>query len=270
VTITHRAIRPDGGPRLRLSNWIAIAVCLLAVASLLWPRIFPSAELGPPPPPNQAESPAAGEPAAESPPLGDRPPADGSSAILANRQWIDQVEQRVGVPAEADPGTERPALAAEQPDRAGDAAARSGRESGASWTAAVSNLNPEQYLQSLGGGRYRSPAGLVYGPGSEQGHRLLHLQRHLVDQPTRPGPHGVFNGSLGDVVQLIDRVYEAAERGDAKVKVTTQGRRDTYEADVGEVIGFVGGQRGVQRGHPKARRVRVVLDGRNVITAFPY
>jgi hypothetical protein len=271
MTITHhRSSRPAGTPRLRLSNWIAIAVCLLALASLMWPRIFPSAEVGQPQA-SRADSLTRGDSESAATELGERPAADGSAAVLSNRQWIDQVDQRLGVPADVDSVAERPSVApVDQPDRAGGSNSSSGRDGGASWSGAVSKLRPEEYLQAIGGGRYRSPAGLVYAPGSEHGHRLLHIQRHLVDEPSRPGPHGVFNGSMEDVVQLIDRTYEAAQRGDTQVKVTSQGRRDTYEADVGEVIGFVGGQRGEQRGHPKTRRVRVVLDGRNVITAFPY
>ncbi|MEE2936667.1 MAG: hypothetical protein VYA84_11800 [Planctomycetota bacterium] len=43
----------------------------------------------------------------------------------------------------------------------------------------------------------RSPAGLFYGPGSAEGHRLEHVRRHAGDLPSRPGPHGVFDrGSL--------------------------------------------------------------------------
>lgn len=300
MTITHRRGRAVKEPRWRLSNWIAIAVCLLALASLLWPRIFPSADPGESEPElSRAESwdsdaaqsdlsgsastaDADGSSGQASPAdLADRRAADGSAAVLSNRQWIDQVDRRVANQGERSSSASSPGLPigsppaappadAAPPDRPAGGTSGSLRGAGASWSEAVANLRPEEYLQSLGGGRYRSPAGLLYGPGSEHGHRLLHIERHLVDEPSRPGPHGVFHGSLREVVQLIDRIYEAAERGDASVRVNSQGRRDTYEADFGEVIGFVGGQRGVQRGQPKARRVRVVLDGRNVITAFPY
>ncbi len=53
-------------------------------------------------------------------------------------------------------------------------------------------------LKKIGRDRYLSPAGIEYGPGSEEGHRLKHIERHLTDQPSRAGPHGVFDGSMED------------------------------------------------------------------------
>ncbi len=38
-------------------------------------------------------------------------------------------------------------------------------------------------LKETGRQRYVSPEGLQYNPGSEEGHRLKHLERHLKDQP---------------------------------------------------------------------------------------
>ncbi|MFM8401202.1 MAG: hypothetical protein ACKOAH_25545, partial [Pirellula sp.] len=70
-------------------------------------------------------------------------------------------------------------------------------------------------LKSIGRDRYESPAGLIYAPGSEEGHRLAHIARHLEDQPDRPGSHGVFDGDMASFLIAIDDAYKRA-RGHAK------------------------------------------------------
>jgi hypothetical protein len=44
-------------------------------------------------------------------------------------------------------------------------------------------------LSDLGDGWYRSPAGLDYGPGSVQGHRILHVMEHAWEDPSK-ATHG--------------------------------------------------------------------------------
>ena len=68
-------------------------------------------------------------------------------------------------------------------------------------------------LQEFSKDQFLSPAGLIYGPGSAEGHRLDHLRRHLTDQPTRPGKHGVFDGNMQGALQTIDDAYQRAMKG---------------------------------------------------------
>ena len=126
-------------------------------------------------------------------------------------------------------------------------------------------------LRELGGKVWESAAGLKYGPGSQEKHRLLHIMRHAQDQPNRPGKHGVFLGE-GDrkkILALIDEAYLKALKGGRQVEKKKEGNRVVYTVEMGRRIGFVGGQVGNKRGKPSASRIRLVLDGTNVITAFP-
>jgi hypothetical protein len=117
--------------------------------------------------------------------------------------------------------------------------------------------------------RFESPAGLIYAPGSEEGHRLRHLERHLVDDPQRPGPHGVFDGDMKEFLTAIDDTYRRA-RGHAKgTKQRSEDAETVYEAPFEKPIGYLGGALGKERGHPKLKRMRIVLRDKNVITAFP-
>jgi hypothetical protein len=123
-------------------------------------------------------------------------------------------------------------------------------------------------LRDVGRDRFLSPAGLQYGPGSEEGHRLEHLKRHTKDIPNRKGSHGVFDGEMEGALKTIDLAYQRAKRGQRTTK-QTDGDRTIYTVDMGKRIGFVGGETGQRKRKPMARRVRLVLDGTNVITAYP-
>jgi len=124
-------------------------------------------------------------------------------------------------------------------------------------------------LKSLGRDRYESPAGLVYGPGSEEGHRLQHIERHLQDDPTRPGSHGVFQGTMEQFLIAIDDTYRRA-RGHAKGTRTRNEEAETiYEAPFDESIGYLGGSSGRGQKNPPLKQMRVVVRGKNLITAFP-
>lgn len=124
-------------------------------------------------------------------------------------------------------------------------------------------------LQSIGRDNYISPAGLLYTPGSEEGHRLKHLERHTQDQPGRPGKHGVFDGGMEKTLQVLDRAFEKAKKGGHGTTKSVDDGRTIYTVDMGGRIGYVGGRDGNRRRKPMARRVRLVLDGNRVITAYP-
>jgi hypothetical protein len=126
-------------------------------------------------------------------------------------------------------------------------------------------------LRSMGNEVFVSPAGLRYTRGSEEGHRLKHLQRHTADQPNRPGKHGVFDGGMEGAIKAIDDAYAKAQAGgrDVQTEEDQENGRTIYTVNLGRRVGFIGGREGNDRNRPAARRVRIVLDGDRVITAYP-
>jgi hypothetical protein len=124
------------------------------------------------------------------------------------------------------------------------------------------------WLEVVSAEVYRSPAGLVYGPGSAEGHRLTHVGRHAADIPDRPGPHGVFDGGLLDALKIIDEAWNLAKQK-KQTTVQVDGQRTIYRVDLKRKIGFVGGSSGNSRGHPPTSGVQLVLEGNRVITAYP-
>ncbi len=124
-------------------------------------------------------------------------------------------------------------------------------------------------LKSIGRDRYESPAGLIYAPGSEEGHRLAHIARHLEDQPNRPGSHGVFDGDMASFLIAIDDAYKRA-RGHAKgTKSRVEDGMTVIEAPFDQTIGYLGGSEGARKKNPKLKKMRLVVRDRNLITAFP-
>lgn len=120
-------------------------------------------------------------------------------------------------------------------------------------------IRPDQFL---------SPAGLLYRPGSAEGHRLEHVRRHTEDQPSRPGKHGVFDGGMEGMLATIDDAYSRAKKNQRTTKDVDRGRT-IYTVDMGRRVGYVGGRDGNRQGKPMARRVKLVLEGTQVITAYP-
>ncbi|PHQ35268.1 hypothetical protein [Rhodopirellula bahusiensis] len=123
-------------------------------------------------------------------------------------------------------------------------------------------------LREIGTDRFMSPAGVLYTPGSAEGHRLEHLRRHTKDQPNRSGKHGVFDGEMEGALATIDKAYEKAQANQRTTK-EVDGKRTIYTVDMGKRVGFVGGRDGQRSRNPMARRVRLVLEGNRLITAFP-
>jgi len=128
----------------------------------------------------------------------------------------------------------------------------------------------ERFLRASRPGTYESPAGLRYSRGSRHGHRLKHLMAHTVDQPDRPGQHGVFSSQdVAEVVALVDEAYRLALAG-KNTHIDREQNRTVYTIDLGRRIGFIGGESGNRRAKPAARHLRLVLEGKNFVTAFPY
>lgn len=133
---------------------------------------------------------------------------------------------------------------------------------------ATGELN--QILSGSSRQTYQSPAGLRYTRGSQHGHRLKHLMAHAEDQPDRPGQHGVFDSNVpAEVVALVDEAYLQAQAG-KDVRTDREDERTVYTVDLGRRIGYIGGESGNRRNRPAARHLRLVVEGRDFVTAFPY
>jgi hypothetical protein len=165
-------------------------------------------------------------------------------------------------PKSAEPKPAQPKAASTKP---------SGEPTKSPATAKTEQQDDSKYriLKPLGRDRYESPAGLIYAPGSEEGHRLSHIARHLEDQPDRPGSHGVFDGDMAAFLVAIDDAYKRA-RGHAKgTKSRLEDGMTVYEAPFDQTIGYLGGTEGARKKNPKLKKLRLVLRDRNLITAFP-
>ena len=144
------------------------------------------------------------------------------------------------------------------------------KSSGADGQQTKSDESIEDYLKKLPKNRFQSPAGLLYGPGSEEGHRLKHVERHLADIPNRPGSHGVFDGSMVDFLKAIDQAYLMSKSREKGTSIKEDEGAMVYEATFAQTIGYLGGQNGARQKHPKLKRMRLVIrNGNEVITAFP-
>ncbi len=136
-------------------------------------------------------------------------------------------------------------------------------------TAQTEDQSAPGVLKEISRNVFESPAGLRYRPGGEEGHRLQHIMQHSHDDPSRP-IHGVFDGEQADILAVIDETWRLVEAGgQAIVEQVHEDGREIYTVDLGRRIGYTGGESGARRHHPAAEHIRLVLDGRNVITAFP-
>ncbi|MBZ0236593.1 MAG: hypothetical protein K8M05_29975 [Deltaproteobacteria bacterium] len=124
-------------------------------------------------------------------------------------------------------------------------------------------------LRSVGQGYWMSRGGLRYGPDPAFGNRVRHVLNHSADIPNRQVPHGVFDAGRKGTLEVVDEAWAIAQRGGGDVTFSWQGSRTTYTVNMGRRIGFVGGAPGAALGNPAAYHVRIVLQGNDVITAYP-
>ena len=109
----------------------------------------------------------------------------------------------------------------------------------------------------------------MYVRGSEDGHRLKHVLQHAKDNLDKP-VHGVYSGGRDQILAWIDKAYLKGKQGGKGTRVENQGGRTVYTVDLGEKIGFVGGQVGERKRHPDCRYLRLVIQNNNeVVTAYP-
>lgn len=117
---------------------------------------------------------------------------------------------------------------------------------------------------------YKSTAGLIYGRGSIDRHRVKHVMKHAEDNLTKP-VHGVYvTGDREQIFEWIDIAYLKGKKGGRGVRFTDDGDRITYTVDMGKKIGYVGGQVGKRKGKPACRYLKLVLEDEiEVVTAYP-
>lgn len=103
------------------------------------------------------------------------------------------------------------------------------------------------------GGIYESGAGLRYGPGRYEGHRLQHVMQHGAPNLSKAN-HSVFVGGRGEVLRVVDEAW--LTRGNA----ITLGGRDKFIVPMGREVGTAG-----------QRHVTIIVEKgtKNIITAYP-
>ncbi len=128
-------------------------------------------------------------------------------------------------------------------------------------------------FEKVGQDDLQSPEGLIYGMGPNREHRVDHVLRHAVDDPSRP-VHSVFSGDRDDVLAIIDEAYRLVKQKSpqARSQKSPDGdNRTEIVVDLKRSIGYRGGKNGAGDGHPKLSKVKLILEDSNrLITAFPY
>jgi RHS repeat-associated protein len=105
------------------------------------------------------------------------------------------------------------------------------------------------FFKPLGEGRYETPGGLEYGPGSVQGHRIGHVLAHVFPDALKP-MHSIFSD--------WSRVFETIDEGWLRGGVESQPGK--FNIDMGRIIGMDG----------ERHLFIVVRPGTNrIVTAFP-
>lgn len=85
-----------------------------------------------------------------------------------------------------------------------------------------------------GDGTWTSNEGIIYGQGSAQGNRVLHILEHLKPNPAKP-THTLFNVDKSELIGLIDEAWVIKGTG------TLQPNGNAiFEVDMGRVIGTNG------------------------------
>jgi hypothetical protein len=128
-------------------------------------------------------------------------------------------------------------------------------------------------LEKAGGDNLKSPEGLIYGMGPNREHRVDHVLRHAVDDPSRP-VHSVFTGDRDEVLALIDEAYRLVKQKSpqARSQKSSEGDNRTENViDLKRPIGYKGGKNGARDGYPQLFKIKLILEDSNrVVTAFPF
>jgi hypothetical protein len=124
-------------------------------------------------------------------------------------------------------------------------------------------------LKEVANNVFESTAGLIYEPGSADGHRLRHVMEHAKDNLQKP-IHGVFDGDRDEILAMIDEAYMKAKKGGSDVRSERQNNRQVYTVNLKRRIGQMGGSEGERKGNPECRYLRMVLEnGNEIVSAYP-
>lgn len=124
-------------------------------------------------------------------------------------------------------------------------------------------------LKEIDDNVFESSAGLVYLPGSADGHRLRHVMEHAKDNTSKE-IHGVYDGERDEILAVIDEAFTKAKKGGTDVRSEKQNGRRIYTVNLKRRIGQMGGQQGERQGNPECRYLRMVIENDvEVVTAYP-
>jgi len=107
-------------------------------------------------------------------------------------------------------------------------------------------------LEYLGSGTWQSSQGLIYGQGSAQGNRVLHVLEHAVPNANKAN-HTVFNVARDEILPLVDEAWSM--RGNPLVNDP-----GAYIIPMGRVVGTSG---------ESAVKIIVRPGTSEIITAYP-
>ena len=134
----------------------------------------------------------------------------------------------------------------------------------------IKSLEKSGHLIPAGKDTWKTPKGLILKGRDPKGQtRLEHIMRHTRDMPRRK-KHGVFSVSRAEVINLMDQTWLAVKSG--RLRGKARGGNVAYTYRLRKEVGYLGGQEGARKGHPKLNAVRMVLrEGTSeVITFFPF
>lgn len=89
-------------------------------------------------------------------------------------------------------------------------------------------------LQYNTNGTWSSKEGIIYGQGSKQGNRILHILEHMKPNPLKP-THTVFSVSKDEIISLIDEGWTKKGNG-----ILQGNGNKIYEINMGRIIGTNG------------------------------
>lgn len=111
-------------------------------------------------------------------------------------------------------------------------------------------------LKSVGNGIWESTEGLIYGQGSKQGNRVLHVLEHASPDPTKP-LHSVFNVLKDKILGVVDEAWSM--RSGVTPTLQKNGNQ-VFNIPMGRVVGTNG-----------ETLIRIVVKNgtSEVVTGFP-
>ena len=125
-------------------------------------------------------------------------------------------------------------------------------------------------LKQIAENVWQSPEGLYYSSGGSV-NRIQHILRHTLDIPSR-NIHGVFTSNNTEVFSIIDEAWMHMSKIDSQLiryEYGASGNYVSYIVDMTRPIGYIGGVTGAHLGFPMTNYVQIVLEGTNVISAYP-